>query len=249
MSRFSASSQAVESPRSAGAWYCGSNTPGRYQPQPLCRECLVEMEWRVKPAAGAKPAKEESPALKSEPHASTPMKTEPESSPPKLNADALGMDMDACDLFDMGAGVSSTTLDHATSKQASPTHAPSLHGDLNELRHMVDSRFKGFEKPHPSRLHASDSSASAATKNPPGRSLRLRTKSPPDSWIPPSTTMSMKRPAASSTMSATHDASSEWKVHQYERKDGSGKHYYTYESPDGSRYPSLKKARVNGYVS
>ena len=212
-------------------------------------ERLTSMSAAPHSLHAPKPAKAESPGTKSEPHASTPMKTEPKSSPPKLNADALDMDMDASDLFDMDAGASSTTLDHATSKQASPTDAPSLHGDLNELRHMADSRFKGFEKPHPSRHHASDSAASAATKNPPGRSLRLRTKSPPDSWIPPSTTMSMKRPAASSTMSATHDASSEWKVHQYERKDGSGKHYYTYESPDGSRYPSLKKARVNGYVS
>ena len=149
------------------------------------------------------------------------LKSEPAASPPKpLPAPSQDRGMTHEPLLD-----DADVLPHAD-------RVGELHGSLDELRDIVDSRFQVVS------TASSSKKPTVSTADVPKLHRRLRTKTPMSDIPAPTPSIgARKRPAGPDSM---------WQVLQHTRKDGSGKTYNVYVSPDGVRYPSLKKATMHG---
>ena len=112
----------------------------------------------------------------------------------------------------------------------------SLHGSLDDLRNLVDSRFTSANTPP----HASASSCDIVSPK-----FRMRSKGPVVAMRTPShAPAAMKRPAGSMDDSLPNG----WSKHEYIRRT-SGKPYHIYVAPNGQRFPSLKKAEAAGLIA
>ena len=115
--------------------------------------------------------------------------------------------------------------------------APKVTGNIDALRKLVDKKFAPVAKPPKTTVVAKKTRFSFKRSDVNGVFA--------GSFI---RKCAMKKPSAEVSTVVNQDG---WRVRTLERKGGSqaGSQYHVYSGPDGASYPSLKRAKLAGFVA